>query len=163
MSRNTHKTLPEVVKKVDELLETCTDRQIAERLNELGYTNWKGQSFTHKKVIVIRAGYHLKNRFERLRARGMLTADELADQLGVCATTIYHWGHDGFLCEHRYGNGHRCLYEALGEVILVKARAVAIAVSRRSSSLRNQPHKVQYETYALSRGFLTRAGRIATP
>jgi DNA invertase Pin-like site-specific DNA recombinase len=72
------KTLPEVVEKVDALLETCTDRQVAEQLNELGYTNWRGQSFTHKKVIVIRNAYHLKSRFERLRARGMLSANELA-------------------------------------------------------------------------------------
>jgi len=114
------KTLPEVVKEVDALLETCTDRQVAERLNELGYKNWKGQSFTHKKVVVIRTAYHLNSRYERLRTRGMLTANEVADQLGVCPTTIYHWGHDGFLREHRYGNGHRCLYEPLGDVILVK-------------------------------------------
>ena len=105
------KTLPEVVKKVDALLETCTDRQVAASLNELGYKNWKGQSFTHKKVIVIRNAYHLKSRFERLRARGMLTANEFAQQLGVCAASIYHWGRDGILHEHRYGNGHRCLYE----------------------------------------------------
>ena len=114
------KTLPEVVKKVDELLETCTDRQVAERLNELGYKNWRNQSFTHKKVIVIRAAYRLKSRFERLRERGMLSANELAAQLGVCPTTIYHWGHEGLLHEHRYGNRHRCLYEQLGDVTLIK-------------------------------------------
>jgi DNA invertase Pin-like site-specific DNA recombinase len=114
------KTLPEVVKKVDELLEACTDRQVAERLNELGYKNWRGQSFTHKKVIVIRAAYRLKSRFERLRERGMLSANELAHQLGVCPTSVYHWGREGVLREHRYGNGHRCLYEPLGDVVLVK-------------------------------------------
>lgn len=114
------KTLPEVVAKVDEWLETCTDRQVAERLNDLGFKNWRGQSFTHKKVIVIRAAYHLKSRFERLRARGMLTANELADQLGVCPMSVHHWGRTGILREHRYGNGHRCLYEPLGDVVLVK-------------------------------------------
>ena len=116
------KTLPEVVKKVDELLETCTDRQIAEQLNELGYKNWKGQSFTHKKVIAIRNAYRLKSRFARLRALGMLTANELAAQLGVCSASIYHWGQDGILREHRYGNEHRCLYEPLGNVVLVKGK-----------------------------------------
>lgn len=114
------KTLPEVVKKVDELLETCADRQVSEQLNEMGYKNWRGQAFTHKKVIVIRTAYHLKSRFERLRARGMLTANELAHQLGVCPTSVYHWGREGILREHRYGNGHRCLYEPLGDVVLVK-------------------------------------------
>ena len=116
------KTLPEVVSKVDELLATCTDRQVAEKLNELGYTNWRGQPFTHKKVIVIRNAYHLKSRFERLRERGMLTANELAAQLGVCPASIYHWGRDGILREHRYGNRHRCLYEPLGKVVLVKGK-----------------------------------------
>ena len=67
------KTLPEVVRTVDELLETCTDRQVAARLNELGYRNWRGQSFTAKKIIVIRMAYRLKSRFERLRGRGMGT------------------------------------------------------------------------------------------
>jgi hypothetical protein len=116
------KTLPEVVTKVDELLETCSDRQVAERLNELGYKNWKGESFTHKKVIIIRNAYKLRSRFTRLRERGMLTANELAAQLGVCPTTIYQWGHSGFLRQHRYGNLHRCLFEPVGNVVLVKGQ-----------------------------------------
>jgi DNA invertase Pin-like site-specific DNA recombinase len=116
------KTLPEVVAKVDELLETCSDRQVAERLNELGYKNWKGESFTHKKVIIIRNAYKLRSRFTRLRERGMLTANELATQLGVCPTTIYQWGQSGFLRQHRYGNLHRCLFEPVGNVALVKGQ-----------------------------------------
>jgi DNA invertase Pin-like site-specific DNA recombinase len=116
------KTLPEVVSKIDELLETCTDRQVAQHLNALGYTNWRRQPFTHKKVVFVRNAYHLKSRFERLRERGMLTANELAAQLGVCEASIYHWGRDGILHEHRYGNQHRCLYEPVGEVVLVKGK-----------------------------------------
>ena len=116
------KTLPEVVSKVDELLETCTDRQAAVQLNALGYKNWRGQSFTYKKVITIRNAYHLKSRFERLRARGMLTAHELASRLGVSSTSIYHWGRDGIVPEHRWGNGNRCLYEPLGNVVVVKGQ-----------------------------------------
>jgi DNA invertase Pin-like site-specific DNA recombinase len=116
------KTLPGVVKTVDKLLETCTDEEVARHLNEVGHKNWRGQSFTHKKVGVIRKAYHLKSRFERLRERGMLSAFELADQLGVCPTTIYLWGRGGFLREHRYGNGHRCLYDPVGNVKLVKGK-----------------------------------------
>jgi DNA invertase Pin-like site-specific DNA recombinase len=116
------KTLPEVVAKVNELLETCTDRQVAELLNALGHKNWKGDSFTDKKVIVIRNAYRLKSRFERLRERGMLTANELAAQLGVCAKTIYLWGQSGLLRQHRYGNLQRCLFEPVGDVVLVKGQ-----------------------------------------
>lgn len=116
------KTPPEVVRKVDELLETGTDHQVAAALNALGYQNWRGEAFTHKKVIVIRTAYALKSRFERLRARGMLTARELATQLGVCSASIYQWGREGLITEHRYGNNHRCLYEPPGEVVLVKGQ-----------------------------------------
>ncbi len=116
------KTLPEVVAKVDALLESCTDRQVAERLNELGYKNWRGQSFTHKKVLTIRTAYHLKSRFKRLREQGKLTAQELAKQLGVCTESVYMWGRNGILHQHHYGNQHRCLFEPLGNVILVKGQ-----------------------------------------
>jgi DNA invertase Pin-like site-specific DNA recombinase len=116
------KTLPEVVRMVDELLETCSDSEVAQRLNEQGHKNWKGEAFTHKKVTVIRQAYHLKSRFEHLRAQGMLTADELAQQLKVCTTTIYQWGHAGLLHEHRYGNRHRCLYEPLAAATLTKGK-----------------------------------------
>ena len=105
------KTLPEVVKLIDELLDTSSDKQVAQRLNELGYRNWRGQSFTLKKVIVVRRAYQLRSRFERLRERGMLTGEEMAEQLGVCPTTIHHLGRRGALTRHLYGNNHRCLYE----------------------------------------------------
>ncbi len=114
------KTLPEVVHKVDELLEICTDQEIADHLNQLGYRNWRGQRFTDKKVLVIRLAYHLKTCRERLHDRGMLSADVLAKQLGVCATTIYQWGQQGLLKQHRYANKTRCLFEPLGNKTLVK-------------------------------------------
>ncbi|MDP3617343.1 MAG: recombinase family protein, partial [Rhodoferax sp.] len=54
--------------------------------------------------------------------RGMLTAKQLATHLCVCRASIYQWGRDGLLTEHRYGNGHCCLYEPLGNVIVVKGQ-----------------------------------------
>jgi DNA invertase Pin-like site-specific DNA recombinase len=114
------KTLPEVVRAVDELLETCTDRQVAARLNEQSYRNWKGQAFTLKKIMLIRRAYHLKSRFERLRECGMLTGDELAKQLGVCTTTVHQWGRAGLLRRHLYGNNYRCLYEPVSDVVVIK-------------------------------------------
>jgi Recombinase/Recombinase zinc beta ribbon domain len=114
------KTPPEVVRRVDELLETCTDRQVAAQLDEQGYRNWRGQTFTIKKVILIRRAYRLKSRFQRLRERGMLTGDELAKQLRVCITTVHHWGRAGLLRRHLYGNNHRCLYEPVGDVTVIK-------------------------------------------
>jgi hypothetical protein len=114
------KTLPEVVALIDELLETSTDRQIAVKLNALGHRNWRGEAFTMKKVIVVRHAYALKSRFERLRARGMLTGEEVAQQLSVSTTTVHQLGRLGVLTRHLYGNNHRCLYEPISDVQLLR-------------------------------------------
>ena len=114
------KTAPDVVKLIDELLETSTDTQVAERLNELGHHNWRGEPFSPKKVIVVRAAYKLRSRFERLRLRGMLTGEEIAQQLGVCTTTVHELGRQGVLTRHMYGNNHRCLYESPGGGQLIR-------------------------------------------
>ena len=114
------KTTPDVVKLIDELLETSTDTQVAARLNELGHRNWRGEPFSPKKVIVVRAAYKLRSRFERLRLRGMLTGEEIAQQLGVCTTTVHELGRQGVLTRHMYGNNHRCLYEPLGGGQLIR-------------------------------------------
>jgi DNA invertase Pin-like site-specific DNA recombinase len=114
------KTLPHVVQLIDELLESCTDRQVAKRLNELGHHNWRGDPFTLKKVTLVRATYGLKSRFQRLRERGMLTSGELARRFGVCPTTVNHLGRQGVLKRHTYDGDHRYLYEPPGDVNLVK-------------------------------------------
>jgi hypothetical protein len=116
------KTLPAVVEKLDELLDTYTDREAAVRLNALGLRNWKGQPFTAKKVSLARRTYGLRNRFERLRARGLLSAVEIARQLGVSTTTIHALGRTGVLRRHLYGSPVRCLYEPVDGATLVKGK-----------------------------------------
>jgi len=104
------KTPDEVVQILDRLLDTYTDREAAAHLNELGHRNWQGQTFTEKKVSLVRCTYGLRSRHQRLRARGLLTAQELAEQLSVSITTIHTWGRRGLLQRERYGNAKRCLY-----------------------------------------------------
>jgi DNA invertase Pin-like site-specific DNA recombinase len=116
------KTPDEVIQVLDKLLDSCSDRETAARLNELGHRNWKGQSFTAKKVAFIRSAYSLHSRYERLRERGLLTALELAEHLDVSVTTIHTWGRQGLLQRELYGNAHRCLYLPLGSKILRKGQ-----------------------------------------
>lgn len=113
------KTPPDVIQKLDQLLDTCSDREAATELNALGYKNWKGESFTAKRARYVRLVYGLKSRFDRLRARGFLTAEEMARQLGVCIQQVHNLGHTGVLSRQRYGNDQRCLYEPLNGAILV--------------------------------------------
>ena len=116
------KTRPEVVAAIDELLETCTDIQAAERLNKLGHRNWKQQPFTAKKVSIVRRTYQLSSRFERLRTRGFLTGPEMAERLGVSTTTVHQWGRAGLLAREPYGNATRCLYRPLGDAVPKKGQ-----------------------------------------
>ena len=116
------KTPREVVRTLNQLLETCTDREAAQQLNELGLRNWQGQAFTTKKVSLVRRTYGLKSRYERLRARGLLTGPEMAKQLGVSTTTVHTWGRKGLLPREIYGSSARCLYQPPGSMIPTKGR-----------------------------------------
>ena len=50
-----------------------------------------------KKVAFIRQAYKLSSRRDRMRQRGMLTTREVADKLGVAATTVHQWGLQGLI------------------------------------------------------------------
>lgn len=113
---------PEVIQELDQLLENCSDREAAARLNALGYRTWLGQPFTTKRVTVLRQQAGLKTRFERLRAQGFLTAREIARELGVCITQVYILGCSGILPQQRYGHGHRCLFAPLNGAVFVRGR-----------------------------------------
>jgi hypothetical protein len=113
------RTSPEVVQLIDKLLETMTESQVATRLNELNHRNWLSEPFTLKKVMHVRIVYGLKSLSQRLRARGMLTAEEVAKQLDISTTTVHQFVRIGLLKRHLYGN-RRCLYEPPGDVKLIK-------------------------------------------
>ena len=113
------KTTPEIIAAIDQLLESCSDAQAAKRLNEMGYGNWRQEPFTYVKVRRLRLQYKLSSRYQRLRAKGFLTAAELAKQLGVCIATVHQWGGDGLLHREIHG-GRRCLYLPVDQHTLVK-------------------------------------------
>jgi DNA invertase Pin-like site-specific DNA recombinase len=114
------KTLPAVIDKLDQLLDTCSDRQAAAQLNALGHRNWKGEAFTTKRTRYVRKIYGLKSRFDRLRANGFLTGQEVASQLGLSLSQVHQLGRDGVLPRQQYGNDERCLYAPLNGATLVR-------------------------------------------
>lgn len=114
------KTLPEAIQMLDHLLDSCSDKEAAVRLNTLGHHNWKGEPFTAKRVRYVRLAYDLRSRFDRLRTEGFLTAGELARQLGLCISQVYKLGREGVLPRKLYGNEQRCLYAPLDGAVLVR-------------------------------------------
>jgi hypothetical protein len=116
------KTPVETIHELDRLLETCSDAQAAAQLNAAGHRGWLGQPFTAKRVWTLRQHCGFQSRFERLRARGCLTVQEMARQLGVCAATVYTLGRTGVLPQQRYGNDQRCLCEPLNGAVFIRGQ-----------------------------------------
>ena len=104
-------TNPDTVKTLDRLLDDHTDAEAAEHLNQNGHRTGTGQSFTAATVNDLRRSYHLTSHAARLRARGLLTLTEIADQLGVHPTTIRHWHHAGLLTSHQANDKNERLFD----------------------------------------------------
>jgi DNA invertase Pin-like site-specific DNA recombinase len=105
-------TNPEVVRDIDRMLEDNTDGQIAAILNERGIRSGEGKRFSRTIVARIRRDYSLAPRYDRLRAAGMLTVQEMAAVLGVTPDCIKIWNRHGLLHGHAYNDRNECLYEA---------------------------------------------------
>jgi hypothetical protein len=108
------RTSPEAVSTIDRLLDDYTDGEIAGLLNDRGLRSGEGKPFHHLIVARIRKEYELKNRYHRLRARGLLDQRELAEQLDVKPCTIKIWRRAGLLVGHRYDDRGQCLFEPPG-------------------------------------------------
>jgi DNA invertase Pin-like site-specific DNA recombinase len=71
----------------------------------------KGGRFHRKTIANIRRRYALKSRYERLQARGMVDAAELARLVSVSRQTILRWQRDGVIQAHAYNDKHQSLYD----------------------------------------------------
>ena len=107
-------TRPEVVAEIDRLLDEHTDAPIARLLTARGFRSGTGKPIHATMVRRVRTHYHLTSRYERLRARGCLTQDEVAPLLGICTATVKHWRRAGLLKAHPYNDKPEYLYEPPG-------------------------------------------------
>jgi len=94
----------QAVSEIDKLLDQHTDSEIAEILNQKGYRSGKGLRFHSKIVSKIRRDYGLKNKYDRLRERGMMTIDEVAKKAKVIRQTVRRWKKNGLLQAHPCNN-----------------------------------------------------------
>lgn len=111
------KTQPGIVELVDRFLDKHIYSEIAELLNQQGYSpggsarrGHHNARFTALKVAYLVHRYGLRPRYDRLRDRGMLTKQEAAARLNIHETTLAKWAENGLVAKHAY-NAHYCLYE----------------------------------------------------
>ncbi|MGH7558100.1 MAG: MerR family transcriptional regulator, partial [Gemmatimonadota bacterium] len=118
-ARQTH---PDTLATLDRLLDTHTDGETAERLNQDGRISGMKQRFTARIVLGLRRDHQLPSHADRLRARGLLTITEIAEQLDVHPRTIHAWRRAGLLTSHKANDKNKRLYDppAPGDPRLVK-------------------------------------------
>jgi hypothetical protein len=109
------RTNPKIIEEIDCLLDSHTDREIAEELNRRGFQSGKQQSFDRRIISRLRREHQLRSRYDRLREMGKLTQEEIADKLGVCTATIRRWRQCGRVVGHAYNDKNECLYDPPGE------------------------------------------------
>jgi len=109
-----------VLQEIDRLLDNHTDSQVARVLNEQGVRTYEGNLFTGLKVNELRHRHGLKDHFSRMRAKGMLTLDEVAAALDVHPSTAKYWHQRGILKGHPYNDKGQCLFDPPGEDAPVK-------------------------------------------
>jgi DNA invertase Pin-like site-specific DNA recombinase len=114
---------------LDRFLDHHTDAETAEALNAAGHRSGEDKAFTRLIVLHLRRAHQLPSHADRLRARGLLTLDEIADRLGVHRSTIKAWRRAGLLVSHKANDKNERLYEppVPGDPRLVKRMGSRLA------------------------------------
>jgi hypothetical protein len=125
----------EVVKEIDRLIDTYTDGEIADVLNERGVRTVVPTPWTGRRVGYLRATYHLTDRRTRLLGQGLLTPKGVADRYGVVLSTVHLWRRRGLLRAHPTDDRGNYLYEIPPEDLPAKyAHKGEYQVERETSS-----------------------------
>jgi len=98
------KTKPEIIEEIDRLIDHFTDKEIVDNFNRRGIKPSEGEKFTRAIIGNLRRNNNLKSRFDRLREKGLLTVDEMAEELGVSASTVKIWRRYGLLKSYKYND-----------------------------------------------------------
>jgi DNA-binding transcriptional regulator YiaG len=104
-------TDPDTLALLDRLLDDHTDAETADALNAAGHRSGEHKAFTRLIVLHLRRAHRLPSHAQRLRARGLLTLDEIAERLGVHTSTIKAWHHAGLLVSHKANDKNERLYQ----------------------------------------------------
>lgn len=109
-----------VVEEIDGLIDTYTDKEIADLLNERGVRTVVTTPWTAARIGRLRHIYRLKDRRTRLLAQGLLAPQDLAARYGVLVSTVHMWRRRGLLRAHPINDRGDFLYEIPSEDLPAK-------------------------------------------
>jgi hypothetical protein len=114
-------TPPATVALVDQLLDDHGYAEIADLLNARGLQpggsarpGRHAARFTALRAAYLVHQYGLRSRYDRLRALGMLTKQEMAERLGIHEQTLVRWRKHGLIRAQAYNDHGAWLYEEPG-------------------------------------------------
>ena len=105
------RTNSEVVAAIDQLLGDHTTTEVAQRLNQREWRSGWGCLFTQRMVIRLAKDYHLATRDTRLRARGLLTPQEMGELIDSKPGLVDYWREQGLLEGVRRNEKNEYYYE----------------------------------------------------
>ena len=94
--------------------------------------------FTALRVAYLAKEYKLRPRYDRLRARGMLSAQEAAARLGISEGTLVRWTKYGLVRRHAH-NDHAYLYEVPDDSVPTKHSSRWDRLADRAAALSQTP------------------------
>jgi len=104
-------TNPDTLALIDRLLDEHTDAEVAAKLNQAGHRSGDAKQFTNRIVLELRRSHGFPSHHQRLRARGLLTLEELGQRLGVHPSTVKAWQRAGLLTSHKANDKNERLFE----------------------------------------------------
>lgn len=138
-----------VVKEIDQLIDTYTDKEIANLLNERGVRTVVTTPWTAARIGRLRHTYRLTDRRMRLLAQGLLAPEDVAARYGVVVSTVHLWRRRGLLRAHPVNDRGDFLYEIAPEGLPAKFPHKR---DYQADPASHATDKVQYESEPLSRG-----------
>ena len=105
-------TEPETLALLNRLLDDYTDAETAKALNSAGRKSGMGKPFSPGIVLHLRRSNGLPDHAERLRARGLLTLNEMAEHLRVHPSTVKAWHRAGLLVSHKANDKNERFFES---------------------------------------------------
>ena len=108
-------THPDVVARIELLLQQHDEVETAEQLNAEGLRTGAGSPFDEASVRWVRYSHGLKNPTEHLREAGKLTVREVAARLGLREATVRSWTKQGRLRAARHGRKPIWLVDPIDE------------------------------------------------
>src|SRR5260370_29961877 len=123
-------TQPSVVTEIDHLLDQYSCQGVANNLNSRGFMPGYGQRVHGPMIARIAKDYKLKTRWQRLREKGMLTLDEMAERLDMCTEQVKVWRAADLLRAHLWNDKSEYLHEDPGPNPPQKHRGVKLSERR---------------------------------